>query len=472
MDEARLALAAGGIAEHGWPVLPSGKVYTRGLVPAVLMAPSLALLGPTDFAARLPSLIVGVLLIGVMYLYGRSLAGVGAGLVAAALATTSVSLVFWSRQAWLYSSLSFFWLLALYLLNRAIATGSGRALLLGACAIALGLLTHEFTLLLLPATGLYLLTWARREPRRGPRARGILGTLCVIAAALGLLTAFTLTLRSDTLAGSMGEVNDYVRPSLRTDLHELPGYFFGRLFPDRGWLLPLVAAAGLALADARQRWRLVLLLAAILPLFMVLSVAIPTRSERYGVALIPPVLLLAAVGAAIAAGLLARHLPSRLGLAAAAAVYLVALLGQPDPATLRRRTDPIGLRTTWVADLYKLGYQPGDIVLTDLPPVTEFYLGRTDFWLRSRSYEKYTTTSFDGRVRDIHTRALLVDSVGRFEQLVRRPRNRGETAWVVASHADVQWLNTLDPKLREHLVTLSVADKGTRGGPHLYRLRL
>src|SRR5215210_5703862 len=30
-DEARLTLVAWGIAEHGWPVLPTGHLYTRGL---------------------------------------------------------------------------------------------------------------------------------------------------------------------------------------------------------------------------------------------------------------------------------------------------------------------------------------------------------------------------------------------------------------------------------------------------------
>src|SRR5215212_751771 len=44
IDEARLTLAAQGIAAHGWPVFPSGKVYTRGLLQSLLMAPSLALL--------------------------------------------------------------------------------------------------------------------------------------------------------------------------------------------------------------------------------------------------------------------------------------------------------------------------------------------------------------------------------------------------------------------------------------------
>src|SRR5215212_3239588 len=74
-DEARLTLAAQGIAAHGWPVLPSGKVYTRGLLQSLLMAPSLALLQPIELAARLPSTLAGVALVPVVFLYGRQVAG-------------------------------------------------------------------------------------------------------------------------------------------------------------------------------------------------------------------------------------------------------------------------------------------------------------------------------------------------------------------------------------------------------------
>src|SRR5262245_42910561 len=47
IDEARLALVAQGIQDHGWPLLPSGKVYTRGLPAALSMVPGLDLLGRT-----------------------------------------------------------------------------------------------------------------------------------------------------------------------------------------------------------------------------------------------------------------------------------------------------------------------------------------------------------------------------------------------------------------------------------------
>ena len=56
-DESRLVLAAWGILDHGIPLLPGGFVYTRGLLPAYLEAVSIALLGGSDQAARLPNMV-------------------------------------------------------------------------------------------------------------------------------------------------------------------------------------------------------------------------------------------------------------------------------------------------------------------------------------------------------------------------------------------------------------------------------
>src|SRR4051794_37651495 len=52
VDESRLALAARGVLESGVPRLPSGWIYTRGLLATYLTAPSLALVGTSDFAVR------------------------------------------------------------------------------------------------------------------------------------------------------------------------------------------------------------------------------------------------------------------------------------------------------------------------------------------------------------------------------------------------------------------------------------
>jgi 4-amino-4-deoxy-L-arabinose transferase-like glycosyltransferase len=244
LDEARLTLAAQGIAEHGWPVFPTGKVYTRGLLQSLLMAPSLALLEPLELAARLPSMVAGVALVLVVFLYGRQVAGSGAGLFAATLVVTAVPLIAQSREAWFYSIFTLCWLVALLLLDRAVATGSFRALLAGATVVGLTFLAHEFAISLLPGFGLALLCWrAECQPLRARLGPLVLAAL-LAGLGLAVLTAFSLTLRADTVGGTLSEINGLLR--FRLDLQG-PAMYAAAFLPGwTAWLLgPGVLSAGL-----------------------------------------------------------------------------------------------------------------------------------------------------------------------------------------------------------------------------------
>ena len=116
--------------------------------------------------------------------------------------------------------------------------------MLGGCVVGLGLLTHELTALLLPAVGLWLVYWARDGADRGARLRSAVGSLVAIGAGLGLMLGFALALRSDTLAGSMGEFGDFIAPSL--DAARLDFYLADDLIAERRWVLVALGLAGLA----------------------------------------------------------------------------------------------------------------------------------------------------------------------------------------------------------------------------------
>ena len=164
LDEARLTLAAQGIAAHGWPVFPSGKVYTRGLLQSFLMAPSVALLEPIELAARLPSVVAGAALVLVVYLYGRQLAGQrrgpvrggAGGHVGPADRAVARGLVLRDLHAVLDG-------------GAAAARPRGghrsfRALLAGATVVGLTFLAHEFAITLLPGFGAGAAVVARGMP--------------------------------------------------------------------------------------------------------------------------------------------------------------------------------------------------------------------------------------------------------------------------------------------------------------------
>lgn len=74
-DEARLALAARGILEHGILIMGDGFLYTRGLIPAYLNALTFALVGFSDQAARLSDLVCATLLVVAVYWLGKPAGG-------------------------------------------------------------------------------------------------------------------------------------------------------------------------------------------------------------------------------------------------------------------------------------------------------------------------------------------------------------------------------------------------------------
>src|SRR4051794_28388052 len=99
-DEARLVLAAKGVLTTGLPILPSDRVYTRGLVTIYATVPSIALFGVHDWSARLPSIVAGALLVPAVFLLARATSGTVPALAAAVFVALAGPLVAWSRQAW------------------------------------------------------------------------------------------------------------------------------------------------------------------------------------------------------------------------------------------------------------------------------------------------------------------------------------------------------------------------------------
>ncbi|HEX7062223.1 MAG TPA: glycosyltransferase family 39 protein [Woeseiaceae bacterium] len=70
-DEDVMALATRGILETGVPVIPSGMLYPRALPQLYLMALSVSVFGDSEWALRLPSAVMGTLMILIGYRLGR-----------------------------------------------------------------------------------------------------------------------------------------------------------------------------------------------------------------------------------------------------------------------------------------------------------------------------------------------------------------------------------------------------------------
>jgi uncharacterized membrane protein len=150
-DEETTALAVTGLLDQGYPVMPSGMLYFRGVLFSYAAALSAALFGLNEFALRLPAVLFGVARIPLIYALGRSLFDRRVALLSAVLLTFAVWDIEVSRTARMYSMFGGFYLLSLYVFYRGYFLGHKAARIVAPCIIALTVLVHELgaTLVLL-----------------------------------------------------------------------------------------------------------------------------------------------------------------------------------------------------------------------------------------------------------------------------------------------------------------------------------
>jgi hypothetical protein len=449
VDESRLAMAARGVLESGFPRLPSGWVYTRGLLATYLTAPSLALLGATDFAARFPAVLAGVALIPVSYLLGREVAGRLGGLFVAALLAGHPSFVVWSRQAWFYAPYVLTVAAALLFMLRALRTGRARDQLLAGGLVGLSAFAQEVGIFLMLPLAAQVAVRIYRERSHPRRWIVPLGSVVIVAIAALALWVLVTRLRAESLVGAYGEIGEYLSPSL-----EWPRIrFYIRMLLDGPGLLLLAALVGLPLAIRRRCAQTAVLWLALVPTFLHASFLIPRGpQERYGLILVLVVAVLGAQGVRLATSavvdwLARRHRrPAMPDAVIVGVVFVTMLLAHQDVAHAVDRAKLSPREGAWLRQVRELGIGPDDLIMSDVPTVVGWYIGGLDFWINSREYEKYTVRADDVR-RDVHTGAVLIRSRDDYERMVSRPL-AGQSVWAIASGRSYQWGELVDDDLK------------------------
>jgi 4-amino-4-deoxy-L-arabinose transferase-like glycosyltransferase len=477
-DEARLALAARGILAHGLPVLPDGFLYTRGLLPAYLEAAAFAVVGVSDWGARLQSLAFGSLLVLAVYRLGRLAGGVGPALAAATIIAFAQPLVLQSREAWLYSSFLFWLVMAVGWLVR---DAPGDRIRAGLAAWA-ALFSHELAVLLVPIAALLDLgRWwvTRRRSGRAfrwyPTPRAVLAFWAMFLAGVGAVGMLALVLRAPTAGGTSVEFREYLRPAvevlrLTTTLGILTGW--------ARWLLPV---AVLAVPLSRAGWRALLAgrgaapsLLAVLVIVGFNAFGLVRRGEsRYVLAALP----FLAVAAATA---LDRAVPTLLAVFAGwrrpgrarhlvrvvALVLLVVL--SVDLTRLSADAQSRNVPSTWAQAL--ADRDPNDLIVSFAPSLTSHYLGRTDFWARPDDYAKYVWAG-STPPRDVHTGAIVIRD-HRDVELVLVAQHPGRVAWVLLAGEPSAELTRPERDLALALVALAVETRRSPDGRLVLKLQL
>ena len=441
LDEAISSSAAVNFLEHGWPTHPSGREYPRAFLNTFLIALSFRLLGVTEAAGRVPSVVFGVLAIPIAYLLGKKLGNERVGLIIALLVTFSTVQIAWSRQARMYQQLQFFLLLTLYLFERFLDKTNGKKFFLVSLSGVALVLSHVFGyMLLIPILAWFLIEktgWIKGQLLElgHKRVRKITSIAFVATVIILILFAWRLIPPPNLLPLFSTRV-DYASTYIR--------YLTGELWP-----FLFLAIPGAVISIAQRRRNLLYVMIILFPLYII-SYHILGYHERYVFMLIPLIFVLAAFTL--------EHIYTEIG----------ELLKNRGNAWLRKTIPTLALLIPLAAFLlagnftfnprshYDLGptatqgefrhayeyiaqnWENGDIVVSSLTPLTYWYLCRSDYWIQF-SYWGFSTPP----KKDVYTSAAVIGTANDMRELVSEERG-----WVVL---EIMALGKMNQSLRQYI---------------------
>ena len=141
--------------------------------------------GAGELGIRSLSAVCGILVIPVVYLCGRELVSRAAGVVAAALATFSPFMIWYSQEARAYMLLALLCGLSFLFCARAARTRATRDIALWGASSALAVLTHFFAGFLVAPEALWLLWQLRNRPTAIACVAVAVAQLAVLPLAIG-----------------------------------------------------------------------------------------------------------------------------------------------------------------------------------------------------------------------------------------------------------------------------------------------
>ncbi len=439
-DEYTTILAARMILLRGIPVLPSGLFYEHGLLFTYLAVPFVALAGWLGgvagggglfLLARLPSLLIGVASVALLYRVGERWFSRRAGVAAAALLALSPEGIVWGGRARMYTLAQLLALaLAVLVCLGSIGSGSARLRRLALLLLLAALLTQFGAIILVPplVVGALVIGWVSRPPgerpwfmRRPVLAEGVALTcvlsLAVLVKRLGqpLGAAPLGTPGAEDLGQEMLNTITY-QASLALDGGSL-GQLLAREFgvPHHVWLSLLVILGGLAALGTwlstrsrsdvaapkgdheQQRLRtLYLWLIVALPVLEMAALLEPWRhNPRYLVMILPWFYLLVAAGVEDLLRLRQvghRVKAVRLALSVGPLVLVTALaLLQGWGTWLDLRVSFLTPEPAYERALRYVGdkWQNGDVLLTMNTSAAALLLGRVDYFAAQADAEQF-----------------------------------------------------------------------------------
>lgn len=430
VDEFTTLWAARRILEVGIPSMPSGVIYTRGLLNMYITALFGAIGGLTYTVGRLPSVFFGLLTIATVFWLGRRAWDWRVGWLAALALALIPETIKWDSSARFYAQLVFFALLTLW---RAFTLAKmderaqqepqtvWRAHLLFALCFVLSLFSQEETILLYPALLVGLWWWRGWRYFLQP-ATITAHLICV--AAMGARYLFEIFGQPGYFTAVQTH-KSYIDPAISWYAID---QLFLPLLPQL-WLLFLPLALLITLMQLyKVQWRprslprfhqatlFFLLHFLIVAGFLILVVGVNWHDKRFGLMIQPWWLLAGAAGATWLLDKVTTHWSWRTITTALLSFLIVWPLWPMTQRLVARPGEGYDAVFAYVATQR----QADDVVMTPQPPVCVFILGQPcDYYARERGYEPYTIAR-NGVLVDRWSGAQLLETATELEAVVRQ----------------------------------------------------
>ncbi|PWH16099.1 MAG: hypothetical protein DDG58_10160 [Ardenticatenia bacterium] len=476
-DEYVTILAARAILQSGLPVLPSGLFYEHGLLFSYLDVPWVGLAHWLEdygnnglfLLARLPSVLIGMVTVWLVYRVGQHWFSVRVGLIAAALLAIAPQAIVWDGRARMYSLAQLLAVgLAVLVYQGSWGVGNRRLRWLALLVLMALLLTHFGALILVPplAIGAIAVSWLTRPFNGRPWFLRLSGVAEALALGVVLMLAVLVKRLGQPLgAAPLGDMEaaELTRELLNTVTYQaglvLDGSsamkFLARAFgvPHHVWLSIVAVWGGIAMLvlwlhrwahDLRRPKRSgqapYLWLLSVIPVVEMITLLEPwRRNPRYLVMMLPWFYLIVAVGWEVALRLLTEQRERSAGdrmlrmggwLAVAVLILLHAHGTWLDLQVAFRTPEPAYEQAfAYVRD----AWQDGDVLMTMNTPGAALLVGRVSYFAAQDDAEQFLLRS---SAEASHRSQRQVDRwvgapwLGTAEELMRT-LNEHSRAWFV-----------------------------------------
>lgn len=441
VDEFSTLWAVRRVLDYGIPLLPSGVIYTRGLLHTYVTALFMPVGGFSFVMGRLPSLLFALASVALIYVIGWKRWQLGVGVLAALGLVLLPEAVEAGGRARFYAPIMFWSLLAAWAFFEAIrSAGHGdqqrraalRWHLLFAISFACAIFSHEEIALLYPALLLAAWLWNGWAYVRQP------GALIAHAIALGALALRLLIERVGQPGQLMAVQASQPYLSFYLDsagLWRLVEALF--LEPSRlPWTVAALLATGAAFVMLRRvGWRLhdllpaqqatlyfALLFGIVFALFATI-VGASWRNPRYLLFIQSYWLLLGAAGIVSVVNVLIRSQRGRAVAIGGVCVLLVAYM--QDDALSATRERMLGYENAFA---YVAAHrQPDDIVMTPQAAGCALVTGAPcSYYTQGKDFEPFVLVAGD-RLIDRWSGATLLSNLSQLDEVLRQ----GKPIWFV-----------------------------------------